>query len=206
MHPAPQGPGACRRGRLRRPIRPRPSASACRSDHPWRAQPASSVEALLAYLRTVPPVDKEVPAPTFGPVGLMLMATGQIQLSATLLADHQKAHVAEPPQELPDAEFGKHLANVCSGCHRADLGGGLVPGGDPAWPAAANLTPHRDGLAGWTYEDFHRALLEGKSKDGRMLAAPMSQFPKIAAKMSEVELQALWAYLQTVAPTPDRQE
>jgi mono/diheme cytochrome c family protein len=101
---------------------------------------------------------------------------------------------------LPDAAFGKHLAQTCSGCHGAKSTGGKIIGGPPDWPPAANLTP--TGLAGWTYEDFHRALTEGKSKDGRALLAPMSDVPKFAKNMTETELQALWAYFSTLPPQP----
>ena len=34
------------------------------------------------------------------------------------------------------APVGKHLVQVCTGCHRSNLSGGPVPGGDPKWPPA----------------------------------------------------------------------
>ena len=38
---------------------------------------------VVAYIRSRPPVDNEVPAPSFGPLGKFLLATGQLRLSAT---------------------------------------------------------------------------------------------------------------------------
>ena len=73
----------------------------------------------------------------------------------------------------------------------------------PSWPPAANLTNGPDGLAGWTYDDFLRAMREGRSKDGRPLLPPMAGMPAVAAKMTDVELQAMWAYLSTLPARPD---
>jgi hypothetical protein len=62
------------------------------------------------------------------------------------------------------------------------------------------LTPHPTGLASWTYEDFVAALREGVRPDGTPLRAPMDAMPEYAAQMTEVELQALWTYLQSLPP------
>lgn len=155
---------------------------------------------IVAYIRSLPPVDDEIPAPTFGPLGKVLLATGAFELSATVHPDHAAPHVVEPPPEAVDAVFGGHIAQACTGCHRRDFSGGPVIGGPPDWPPAANLTP--TGLNGWTYEDFTRALLEGKRPDGTPLRTPMAEMPKFAQRMSETELRAMWAYLQTLPATP----
>ncbi len=63
----------------------------------------------------------------------------------------------------------------------------------------ANITPHESGLKGWTEADFFRALREGKRKDGSGI---LPQMPWQAyGQMSDVEIKALWAYLQTVPPS-----
>jgi mono/diheme cytochrome c family protein len=158
---------------------------------------------IVAYIRTMPAVEKEVPAPTFGPVGTVLVATGQIRLSAELHEDHQAAHVVEPPPEGPDATFGAHLINVCTGCHRAGLEGGPIVGGDPAWVPAGNITPHEQGIAGWTYEDFAKLMRQGVRPDGTAVQLPMAMIVPYGANMTDTELQAMWAYLQTVEPKAD---
>lgn len=152
---------------------------------------------IVAYIRSLPPVDNTVPAPTFGPVGKMLLATGQFKLSADMHPSaHEDAHAVLPPAEAPNAEFGKHLAQVCTGCHLPSLAGGPIIGGPPDWPPAANLTPA--GLVGWTYTDFERAMREGVRKDGTKLREPMALMPKYAKNMTDIEMQALWAYISTV--------
>jgi mono/diheme cytochrome c family protein len=159
---------------------------------------------VVAYIRSLPPVDNEVVTFDAGPVGTILVALGQIPFSADLIA-HDAAHVALPPEPVVSAEFGGHLAGVCTGCHGASLAGGPIVGGDPAWPPARNLTPHETGLAGWSYEDFARLMREGKRPDGTDIQQPMANMVNFAVNMRETELQALWAYLQSVpaVPTPD---
>lgn len=156
---------------------------------------------VVSYIRSRPAVNKEVAPVALGPVGKVLVATGKFQLSALFHpTNHIITHAALPPNAVADATFGKHLAQTCTGCHRANFAGGPIIGGDPSWPAAGNLTP--TGLAGWSYEDFVVALKEAKSKNGRALLEPMATMPKFAKNMTDVELQALWEYLKTVPASP----
>jgi mono/diheme cytochrome c family protein len=158
---------------------------------------------IVAYIMSQPPVDATVPPVTLGPLGTLLMAFGQLPLSADRIPDHDRSHAVSPPTAEPNAEFGQHLANICAGCHGRDFSGGAVPGGDPSWPPAANLTSDADGLEGWTYEQFAAALRTGKRPDGSDLRPPMSQMVAYGQRMTDVEVQALWAYLQTLPPRPD---
>lgn len=158
---------------------------------------------IVAYIRSLPPVEKTVPAVEYGPLFTFLMATGQIQFSAEKHHDHQVAHIVEPPPEAPDAGFGAHLMNVCTGCHRADLVGGPIVGAPPDWAPAGNITPHEQGIAGWTYEDFVKVMRQGVRPDGSAVKLPMAMMVPYGANMTDVELQAMWAYLQTVEPKAD---
>ncbi len=156
---------------------------------------------VVSYIRSFPPVNKEVPAISLGPLGKFLVAAGKIPLSADIHpTNHVITHAVLPPAASADATFGKHLAQTCTGCHGPTLAGGPILGGPPDWPPARNLTP--TGLAGWTYQDFLTALKEGKSKNGVALREPMASMPKFAKNMTDVELQALWAYISTVPPQP----
>lgn len=153
---------------------------------------------IVTFIRAQPAVDNAVPAPTFGPVGTVLVAIGTLKYPAETLAANAM-HPVRPPAEGVSVEFGQHLANVCTGCHGPDLSGGPILGGDPSWPPARNLTPDATGLKGWTYAQFVTALEDGKRPDGSGLRAPMSAVvPPMAKNMRDVEKQALWAYLQSV--------
>ncbi len=156
---------------------------------------------IIAYLGTFPAIDNEVPAPTFGPIGTMLMATGKLPLSAEH-APMDATHKLLPPQTAPTAEFGKHLSQVCTGCHRADMSGGPIQIGPPDWPPSGNLTRHEDGLKTWTFEQFDALMRTGKRPDDRELLAPMTLMLPYAKQMTDVEMQALWAFLQSLPPTP----
>jgi cytochrome c553 len=156
---------------------------------------------IIAYIRSLPPVDNQAPPRRLGPMGKLLMATGQLQLSADEIDDHDAPHVAMPPAADTTLEFGAHLAGVCTGCHSASLAGGPIVGGDPSWPPAANLTP--TGLGSWTYEQFVTALREARRPDGTTLLPPMDGVAPYAQRMTDVELRALWMYLQSLPPTPE---
>ncbi|MGF1464736.1 MAG: c-type cytochrome [Sandaracinaceae bacterium] len=157
---------------------------------------------IVAYLRTFPAVDKEVPPPSLGPVGYLLVATGQLPMSADVVPDHHAQHARLPPDAAPTEAFGAHLVGICTGCHRADLAGGPIPGGPPDWLPAANLTPHAEGLAGWSYDDFVVAMRDMRRPDGTGIGAPMTLMQPYARRMTDVELQALWAYLTRTDERP----
>ena len=157
---------------------------------------------IITYLRSMPPVDKEVAPVSFGPLGTLLAATGKLPLSADLIEDHHSEHLTEPPATEATAEFGRHLAGVCTGCHGHDLQGGPIPAGPPDWPPAANLTPHVEGLADWTYAQFVTLMREGRRPDGTQTRMPMTLMMTYAGQMTETEMKALWAYLRSVEPGP----
>ena len=66
---------------------------------------------------------------------------------------------------------------------------------------ASNLTPHETGIGNWTFEQFTKAMKEGKSKgleNGRMLLPPM---PWVGYKsLKNDELKAIFDYLQYLKP------
>jgi mono/diheme cytochrome c family protein len=153
---------------------------------------------IIVYIRSLPPVNNAVPAPKLGPLGKILVATGQIRLSANVIGSHDSAHRVYPPEPEPTLEFGEHLAATCTGCHRANFAGGKIAGGDPSWAPAANLTPGASGLGPWSEADFVKAMREGIRPDGRELVPPMTFLLPYTQKMTDVELRAIWLYLRSV--------
>ena len=153
---------------------------------------------IAAYIRSVPPVDRDPGRVRFGPVFSFIAAFDSSAFAASVL-DHSKAHAVEPPEATPTAEFGEHLVQVCRGCHGSNLSGGKLDG-DPDMPIVANLTPHETGLKDWTEADFVRALREGTRKDGTRISERMPW--KAYGQMSDDELKAIYAYLRTVPPKP----
>lgn len=157
---------------------------------------------IVAYVQSLPPVDRVVPPSTLGPVGKILLVTGKWLLSVDRVEDHDGSHSVEPPDSAVTTEFGAHLARVCVGCHRDDFEGGPIAQGPPSWAPASNLTPHDEGLAEWSYADFARVLREGKRPDGNPVQEPMTLMTSYGARMTETELRALWLYLKSLPPRP----
>jgi len=153
---------------------------------------------VVAYVSSQPPVDRVMPPVRLGPLGRFLIATGRMPLSANLIGSHAVAHSELPPAADASVAFGRHLAGTCTGCHGRDLTGGPIPGGDPSWAPASNLTPHDDGLAGWRYEDFVTAMREGRLPDGTSVRVPMTMLLPYGQHMTDVEMRALWSYLRSV--------
>lgn len=153
---------------------------------------------IIAWIRVQPPVDNQVRPSRLGPLGKVLVATGQIVPSADLIEEHDAPHLPFPPPSEASVEFGRHLAGVCTGCHGPELTGGRIQGGDPAWPPASDLTPGPEGLAGWSLQDFEVAMREGRSADGAELREPMTFVMPYARRMTDVELEALWVFLRSL--------
>jgi mono/diheme cytochrome c family protein len=154
---------------------------------------------IVAYIRSMPAVNRDMGPVRLGPVFSFLIATDPKSLSAFDI-DHDKAHVVEPPAETPSIELGQHIVQVCRGCHGPQLSGGKLAG-DPDMPIVANITPHETGLKSWSESDFFRAIREGKRKDGTAISEMMPW--KAYGQMTDTELKAVWAYLQTV-PAMDK--
>ncbi len=158
---------------------------------------AEDLGAVIAYVRSLAPVDREIARPTFGPVARVLIATSAAPLFAADVVGRAVPLAAAPPAGVT-AAYGAYLAKIggCVGCHGPTLSGGKIPQGDPSWLPAANLTP--TGLAGYTEETFITALRTGVRPNGGAINFPMPW--KAAAEMTDDEMKAVWAYLKTVPP------
>ena len=159
---------------------------------------------IVFFVQARPAVDNQVAPVRLGPLGKILVATGQFLLSAHVTESHDTAHASYPPDTVVSVEFGGHLAGVCTGCHRRDLSGGPVAGGDPSWPPASNLTPDTSGLGGWSYGQFVAAMRDGVRPDGTALRVPMTFMAPYAQQMTDVEMEALWLYVQSLPPVARR--
>jgi mono/diheme cytochrome c family protein len=151
--------------------------------------------ALLTHIRALPPVDTEPDDQQVGLLGKVLYAAGQFPLIPAEMVDHARPRNAEPVVAAT-VEYGAYLAEGCRGCHGANLSGGAIPGAPPDMPIPTNITPHESGLQGWTAEHFEAAMRTGVRPDGTNLN-PFMPWANLAL-MTDTEIDALWAYLQTV--------
>lgn len=153
--------------------------------------------AIIAYIKQLPPVDRVMPAPRFGPVGRALLSAGKFNILVAPKTREWKPVVSVPAGAT--AEYGEYITRVtgCKGCHGNGLSGGKVAG-PPGIPLAANLTPA--GLGTWTEKDFVRAMREGKRLDGSKIDEFMPW--RAFGRMNDEELRAIWLYLQSVPAKP----
>jgi mono/diheme cytochrome c family protein len=164
--------------------------------HDYQHMAKEDLAAVIAYLRTVPAVDRKIGPPELGPGAKLLYAAGKLPtLLPVELVDHSRGF-AQKPVEDATAEFGQYLAvTACAGCHGSEYKGGPVPGAPPDWAPASSLRLGAD--ARWTQASFTQTMRSGKSAlDGHDLRMPMPV--ELAKKMSDAEVGALWSYLSTL--------
>ncbi|MBJ3776349.1 c-type cytochrome [Acuticoccus sp. 2012] len=158
------------------------------------------LDAIVAYLRTVPAVEATTPPRSF-----------------SALPEAHPFPGAEAP--IPEAERaadvvrnGFYLATIahCMECHVAwtptgpDPVNGLGAGGREfpgPWgvSVASNITSHPEhGLGGWSDEEIARAITTGVSRDGSRLKPPMG-FGYYAG-MTPEDVGAIVAWLRTLPP------
>lgn len=153
--------------------------------------------ALIAYLKTIPPVDNPIPENRVGPMGRVLFLAGEFPLVPAELIDHAGSRPSAPPPGVT-VEYGQYLAVGCAGCHGSDFSGGPIPGAPPEWPPAENLTPAGD-LATWTEADFIETMRTGVTPSGHELNSEYMPWP-VVGRMTDDELKAIWLYLQSLPP------
>lgn len=129
---------------------------------------------LIAYLKTIPPIDTNYPEKLYGPIIPIAPAVG-LFIPAAELINHDAPRPAEPS---PGAtiEYGKYLSVICAGCHGNSVGGVLKK---------------------WTQDDFIRTIHTGVLPDGSQLGPTMSS--NTFREMNDTELAALWLYFQSLS-------
>jgi mono/diheme cytochrome c family protein len=156
---------------------------------------------VIAYIKTIPPVDKEWrETPEISPMAKALAAMGAF---GTYLAAEKIDHSAgfkDAPPAGPTKEYGAYLVSVfgCMHCHGLELNGGKSP--EPHSPIAPNITPGGN-IGYWSKEAFHVALTTGWTPDGKQLSEYMPW--KATANMSADELTAVYDYLMSLSPRED---
>lgn len=153
---------------------------------------------LLAYLKSMPPVDREenLEPLQFTFLGNVAYGAGAFgDLLAAGRIDHENR-----PSSFPElgvtVEYGEYLINIngCRGCHGVELAGGKP--GDPESMLAPNLTPGGD-LAAWTDAEFIEAFRTGILPSGRRLVPKFMPWT-YKGRMTDDELKAIFMYLQSL--------
>jgi mono/diheme cytochrome c family protein len=151
--------------------------------------------AIIAYLRTLPPVNNEYPDPELGVMGRILIGAGMLKFPA-----EQINHSTRPaiPEAGVTKDYGDYLVRIglCRDCHGENLAGGS----DPNAPLGSNLTPGGD-LGKWDEATFINVIRSGNTPTGRRLSKEM---PWVRFKgMTDDELMAVWLSLASLPALPN---
>ena len=161
---------------------------------------ARDLDALVAYIRSVPAVKNAVQPPVY-----------KAAMHATLIPGADKpfdeAAMGDP------AKRGFYLATIghCMECHaRRPDGtqdfknwwgkGGNVMKGPFGAVTVANITSHpKSGIGAWSDAEIKRALTQGVGRDGHAFKPPMAR-QMFFSKLTEADLNALVAWLRSLPP------
>jgi mono/diheme cytochrome c family protein len=149
--------------------------------------------ALIAYLKSLPPVDNEMSERRIDSIGRVMMAAGMMPPLAVDRIDHSKP-LPDAPEPGVTVEYGKYLSYTCTECHGANLNG--APFGPPGQEVPSpNLTPGGE-LASWSEEAFINTLRTGVTPGSYSLNEEMPWMSY--GQMTDDELKALWLHLQSL--------
>jgi mono/diheme cytochrome c family protein len=150
---------------------------------------------IIAYIKSLPPVNKEWGDPKSTPLGKILVAAGAFgDILNVETIDHTGPRPVTPPEGV-NVAYGEYLVKSfgCTACHGKDLSGGRDP--NPAVPPAPDLTPGGD-LGEWTELIFINTIRSGIDPNQHKLTEFMPW--KDLAYMTDDELKAVYLYLQSL--------
>jgi len=177
------------------------------------------VDAVVAYLRTVPPIKNQVDRSgnDFGFGISMAKRMGFIH--------HTPVHDVKAPPKTDKVAYGRYVAiglSVCSDCHSLTdkgpnneknlFGGSQVPlnekGYGKVW--ARNLTSDPEtGLGKYSADQIKASLKNGVRLDGKPMIPPMALVIPYTSGMSDDDLDALVTFIKSLPPikhkVPDEQ-
>jgi mono/diheme cytochrome c family protein len=137
---------------------------------------------------------------------LVLAALGAVAFWFLTSPALQRAGLEPVPPGPPDLANGRTMffAGGCASCHatpkqddRTRLGGGVALTSAFGTFYAPNISPHpRDGIGGWTPEQFLRAMRGGVSPDGRHY---YPSFPYTSyQRMTATDVRDLFGFMKTL--------
>jgi mono/diheme cytochrome c family protein len=146
--------------------------------------------AIIAYIRGLPPVDKEWQPTAIGPMGRFYVWQDPTSLPASLI-DHTGPRPAAPEPGVT-AEYGEYLAFNCRTCHGEDLGGQ-----PEAMGGGSNLTPGGE-VGDWTVEEFIQTIRTRVKPNGEEIDPELAPLFKTIGQLTDDELTAIYLYIQSV--------
>ncbi|REL33237.1 cytochrome C [Rhodohalobacter sp. SW132] len=168
------------------------------------------VHAIIAYLRTLEPVEYERPPSEYDFPVNFLINTMPV-----------KPNLQPKPEKEDVNNYGRYLVNAaaCADCHtRIEKGsfvGEMLAGGnefklpDGSVVRSANITPHETGIGNWTKEQFVTRFKVYADSTYVPRRVEPGQFQTMMpwlmyADMESEDLEAIYEYLRTIEPADNR--
>lgn len=174
----------------------------------YAAMTDTDVRDLFAFLQTLPAVEK---ASEPHELALPFQWRRPVGIWKVLFADQRPALALDRSNaQLVRGEYLVETLGHCGECHTprnllggmktADwLAGGAAPSGPGRIP---NITPHENGLGGWSAGDIVYYLESGFTPDFDSVGGTMTSVQQNMAKLPREDLEAIAAYLKAVPPVP----
>lgn len=142
---------------------------------------------ILAYVKSVPPVDRTPATRVLYPIAHVLHVVPGSQLVPAEIIDHTTQRNPQPAAGATLA-YGNYLIGACKFCHGEDLGGQKV-GGEPGAPPSPPIGPK--GLPStWTDAQFIQTMHTGVTPEGRKLRNEYMPWQAVGT-LGDDELRAL---------------
>ena len=150
----------------------------------------ADVAAIIGYLRSIDPVENEIPPFDASAAAKTAYALGMLGPKSVgePITDVQTTPAITSP------EYGVYMTTLsgCRDCHGMDFTGNAIPLAEPGTPYAPNLTSH-GALGKWTEAEFIATLRTGTTPNGRTLNEIMPW--RVYGQMSDDDLGAIYRYL-----------
>jgi mono/diheme cytochrome c family protein len=159
--------------------------------------------AIVAYLKTIPPVDNVTREKNLKPLAKILMGAGMFPKLPASVVSHE-IHVTAPERGVSVA-YGDYLVstNDCRECHGQEMAGAEYP--DPTiYLITPNLTPGGE-VGFWSEEAFINTIRTGVTPGDHQL--DNEHMPWETYKLfTDEELKAIYMYLQSLPKLPQYTE
>jgi len=172
------------------------------------------IKCIIAYIRTLKPIKNEVPA-----------SSSDFPMNFIINTIPHKATFTKQPPKTDIVNYGKYLTNAagCIECHtKADKGSliaGTEFGGGREFPfpngaivRSSNITPDKNtGLGEWnagTFVNTFRSRSDSTTLNTKLNPTDFNSVMPwtMYGKMTEEDLKAIYAYLETIQPINNKVE
>jgi mono/diheme cytochrome c family protein len=175
---------------IRHGVRPDGSPLFLMPSHEFNRMSDDEFGRLLAYVKSVPAVNRTPVSRAIYPVIRVVHTFGAPLVPAEKI-DHTTQRNPQPPPG-PTLAYGEYVAGACKQCHGEDLGG-AKEGGPPGAPPSPPIGPNSV-VGHWTDAQFIQTMRTGVTPEGRKLNGKYMPWEAVGT-LHDDELRAIHLYL-----------